>query len=117
MERILMSGAFKSSYSTYLLAMADTGFNIAGYDAPFGRNARTTGLASNMVSGTVPFAMADSFIRFGIEAIQSTIQADDPWSQKDLRDAKKLTLFGNLPVINQASDIAISNLPLPVDDN
>ena len=117
MERILMSGVFKSSYSSYFLAMADTGFNIAGYDAPFGRNARTTGLASNMFAGTVPVAMADSFIQFGTEAIQSTIQADDPWSQKDLRDAKRLTLFGNLPVINQASDIAISNLPLPVDDN
>ena len=117
LEKMIKSGVYRSSYSSYFLAMVDTGFVTAGYEAPIGKGARTTGMASGLLSGTVPFSMADSLISVGTEALQSTIQEDDPWSQKDLRDLKRFTVFGNLPLINQATEVAISNLPIPVEDN
>jgi hypothetical protein len=118
LDRQVKSGLFRSSYSSYFLALTDTVSTAFGGDAIFGRNARTSGSGStptpsSFVTGTAAFSAADRLSRGVFGIARGVAQPDREVTQKNVRDTVFSLPFTNLPGIKQLLDGGINMTGLP----
>jgi len=109
----IAKGAFaRAGVSGVIPGAVDTGGYLFGAD-PLFRNVRSSGLASQFLTGSPTFQGFDLLTR-SIRGVNSSIfREDTDLSEKDLKSIKRLLPFSNVPVISQSLDYGIENVGLP----
>ena len=119
MDEMVKSGIMRSSYSSVIPAIMDTGAFMTTGEAMFSGHMRTTDQAVGL-EGTVPYGLYKQITSQGGEigeALRKIITGHDhPMSKRDLRDLTRILWITQVPGINEITDYLISESSLDETD-
>lgn len=101
----------RAGYASLLPSMADTALSFTGFEPVFS-HARTTGLASNLLTGNPSVDLVvNSGYKAGSGIVKSALHSDYDFSQQDARALAGSMAFQNAMVIRNGINMLTSTLP------
>lgn len=109
-EAVAKAAFQRSGYSSILPPAVDSVAGLAGFQPVFNNYARTTGLASGLITGSPVFDLADNAAR-ALRGATSAAQPDNNFSRQDLEAWFRLMPFQNMLGVRNVLNKIAGELP------